>query len=119
MPPFAVGCGDSAYMSMRGVAFHYPGAARHAAVLRNLDIDIPEGAFFVLIGPSGSGKTTVLNLFAGFEHVSEGRVIVDGRDVARPGVERAVIFQGDDSLMPWLTARENIEFGPRVAGMPR
>lgn len=119
MSPAAASHRDPAYMSMRGVVFHYPGAVRHAAVLRNLDIDIPEGEFFVLIGPSGSGKTTVLNLFAGFEHASEGRVIVDGRDVERPGVDRAVIFQGDDSLMPWLTARENIEFGPRVAGISR
>ena len=106
-------------MSMRGVAFHYPGAAAQSAVLRHLDIDISEGEFFVMIGPSGSGKTTVLNLFAGFEHASEGRVLVDGREIDRPGVDRAVIFQGDDSLLPWLTARENIEFGPRVAGMSR
>ena len=106
-------------MSMRGVAFYYPGAVDSAPVLRNLDIDICEGEFFVLIGPSGSGKTTVLNLFAGFEQPSEGKVAVGGRTVDRPGVDRAVIFQGDDSLLPWLTARENIEFGPRVAGMAK
>jgi NitT/TauT family transport system ATP-binding protein len=46
-------------------------------------------------------------------------VIVDGEQIRKPGADRTVIFQGDDSLLPWLTALENIEFGPRVAGMSR
>ncbi|HYB41443.1 MAG TPA: ABC transporter ATP-binding protein, partial [Candidatus Methylomirabilis sp.] len=71
---------------------------------------------FCLLGPSGCGKTTVLNLLAGFERPSAGAVSVDGRAVAAPGVERTVVFQGDDSLYTWLTALENVEFGLRLAG---
>ncbi len=107
------------FISLTGVEFRYPGHDEGPAVLRELTLAMAQGEFFVLIGPSGCGKTTVLNLVAGFEFPSEGSVVVDGREIGGPGVDRAVIFQGDDSLLPWLTAQENIEFGPRVAGVSK
>ena len=106
-----------AFIALRDVEFHYPEHEDGPAVLRNLSLTIAQGEFFVLIGPSGCGKTTVLNLVAGFEFPSRGMVIVDGAEIEAPGVDRAVIFQGDDSLLPWLNAVENIELGPRLAGM--
>jgi NitT/TauT family transport system ATP-binding protein len=109
----------SSFISLRDIEFQYPGHAGGPAVLRELSLDIAQGEFFVLIGPSGCGKTTVLNLVAGFEFPDNGEVIVDGAEVEAPGVDRAVIFQGDDSLLPWLSALENVEFGPRVAGMSK
>jgi NitT/TauT family transport system ATP-binding protein len=86
-------------------------------VLSELDLDIATGEFHLVLGPSGCGKTTALNLLAGFERASTGRVRVDGRDVMGPGLDRIVIFQGDDSLYPWLTAMENVEFGLRLHGV--
>jgi len=86
-------------------------------VLRGLSLEIERGEFFCLLGPSGCGKTTVLNLVAGFEQPTAGVVSVDGRPVTAPGVERTVVFQGDDSLYTWLTAVENVEFGLRLAGV--
>ena len=109
----------SPFIALRDVLFHYPGVEEGPAVLRDLSLEIGRGEFFVLIGPSGCGKTTVLNLVAGFEFPTQGEVVVDNREVTAPGVDRAVIFQGDDSLLPWLTALENVEFGPRVAGMSK
>ena len=87
-------------------------------VLDRFSLGMERGEFFCLLGPSGCGKTTVLNLLAGFEHPVAGTIRVDGRPVTEPGVDRTVVFQGDDSLYPWLTARENIEFGPRMRGVP-
>jgi NitT/TauT family transport system ATP-binding protein len=107
------------FIALRDVDFHYPGHEEQPAVLRDLTLTIGEGEFFVLIGPSGCGKTTVLNLVAGFEFPSRGLVTVDGTEIVAPGVDRSVIFQGDDSLLPWLSAIENIEFGPRIAGMSK
>lgn len=107
------------FIALREVGFHYPGHEDAPAVLRDLSLTIAQGEFFVLIGPSGCGKTTVLNLVAGFEFPSRGTVSVDGSEIDAPGVDRAVIFQGDDSLLPWATAVENIELGPRIAGMAR
>jgi NitT/TauT family transport system ATP-binding protein len=86
-------------------------------VLRGLSLEIERGEFFCLLGPSGCGKTTVLNLVAGFEQPTAGVVSVAGRAVSAPGVERTVVFQGDDSLYTWLTAVENVEFGLRLAGV--
>jgi len=86
-------------------------------VLAGLSLAIDQGEFFCLLGPSGCGKTTVLNLLAGFEQPAAGAIQVDGRPVTAPGVERTVVFQGDDSLYTWLTAVENVEFGLRLAGV--
>jgi NitT/TauT family transport system ATP-binding protein len=57
-----------------------------------------------------------LNLLAGFETPKSGSVLVEGRPVQQPGMDRVVIFQGDDSLYPWLTALENVEFPLRMTG---
>ena len=86
-------------------------------MLKGLSLEIERGELFCLLGPSGCGKTTVLNLLAGFEQPAGGAIQVAGRPVTAPGVERTVVFQGDDSLYTWLTAVENVEFGLRLAGV--
>jgi NitT/TauT family transport system ATP-binding protein len=87
--------------------------------LQNVDLEIGASEFFCLLGPSGCGKTTVLNIVAGFERPSRGVVTMDGVTIGGPGSDRAVVFQGDDSLFNWLTALQNIEFGLRMRGLPR
>lgn len=87
--------------------------------LENFDLAIASGELFCLLGTSGCGKTTVLNIVAGFEAATAGRVELEGREVRGPGAERGVVFQGDDSLYPWLTALGNVEFGLRMRGMPK
>ena len=106
------------HIQFEDIDFGFPGpAVAHPLVLSGFALEIEHGEFFCLLGPSGCGKTTVLNLLAGFEHPSAGTVRVDGRPVTAPGVERTVVFQGDDSLYTWLTAVENVEFGLRLAGV--
>ena len=85
--------------------------------LKDVDLTIETGEFFCLLGTSGCGKTTVLNMLAGFERQSEGKVLVHGKPVSGPGADRGVVFQGDDSLYAWLSALGNIEFGPRIKGL--
>jgi NitT/TauT family transport system ATP-binding protein len=87
--------------------------------LQDFDLDIAPGELFCLLGTSGCGKTTVLNIIAGFEAATAGRVELNGREIRGPGVERGVVFQGDDSLYPWLTALGNVEFGLRMRRMPK
>ena len=69
---------------------------------------ISEGEFVSLIGHSGCGKSTVLNIVAGLYQATGGGVILDGKEVNEPGPDRAVVFQ-NHSLLPWLTAYENVE----------
>ncbi|AIQ10789.1 nitrate ABC transporter ATP-binding protein [Paenibacillus durus] len=95
------------------------GAVRYQ-VLKDVDLNIQRGEFFILLGPSGCGKSTLLNLIAGFEKQTEGELLVDGQTIDRPGKERAMVFQHPDaSLFPWLNVRENIEFGLRMQGVSR
>ena len=78
--------------------------------VENFDLKVGKGEFICLIGHSGCGKSTVLSMAAGLLDSSGGGVILDGREVAGAGPERAVVFQSP-SLMPWLTARENVALG--------
>jgi NitT/TauT family transport system ATP-binding protein len=86
-------------------------------VLRNIDVRIGRGEFFCLVGQSGCGKTTLLNVIAGFVDPTEGAVYIDGHALRGPSNERVVVFQDvHNSLFPWMTVRENIEFGLRMLG---
>jgi NitT/TauT family transport system ATP-binding protein len=76
------------------------------------------GEFVALLGPSGCGKSTVLNAVAGFVRPWEGRVLIDGEPVARPGADRGMVFQ-QHSLFPWKTVVENVEFGLKMRGVGR
>ena len=84
--------------------------------LSSIDLAIADNEFCALLGPSGCGKTTILNLIAGFDMPSAGTIEVDGARVVAPGPERGVIFQSL-SLFPWLSAMDNLLFGPRVRGL--
>src|SRR3972149_3227363 len=90
------------------------GADYHA--IKDFKLDVGQHEFFCLLGPTGCGKTTVLNILAGFEPPSAGSIVVNGQPVTGTGADRAVIFQSQDSLYPWLSAIENVEFGLRMAG---
>ncbi|MBV7407841.1 ABC transporter ATP-binding protein [Maritimibacter sp. DP1N21-5] len=84
------------------------GQGTHAThVLKNIDLKVEEGEFLVLLGFSGTGKTTLINLMAGLEFPTEGKVTFEGKPVDGPGPERGVIFQSY-SLMPWLTVHGNV-----------
>jgi len=75
--------------------------------LRDIDLTLKQGEFVALIGHSGCGKSTLLNLIAGLTKPTTGVLLCDGREIAGPGPERAVVFQ-NHSLLPWLTCFENI-----------
>ncbi len=86
------------------------------AALGPISLQIPAGEFFAVLGPSGCGKSTLLNIVAGFDRPYTGSVRVFGEPVARPGPDRAVVFQ-EPGLMPWLTVAENVEYGLKLRGL--
>jgi NitT/TauT family transport system ATP-binding protein len=85
--------------------------------LRDINLSIHEGEFVSIVGASGSGKSTLLRIIDGLIAPSGGGVFVDGTRVARPGPDRAMVFQ-QDSLLPWKTVIENVAYGLTLAGKP-
>ena len=92
-----------------------------AEVLKNLNLDVEEGEFIVLLGPSGCGKSTLLNCLAGLLELSEGQIHIKGKNVtwAEPS-ERGIgmVFQSY-ALYPQMTVRGNLSFGLKIAGLPK
>lgn len=88
-----------------------------AQALHQVSLALQAGEFVCLIGPSGCGKTTLLHLLAGFLQPTDGQVRFRGERVERPGPERGVVFQ-EYALFPWMTARQNVEFGLRALAVP-
>src|SRR5258705_6158305 len=78
-----------------------------AVIVRDFNLRVSEGEFVCIIGHSGCGKSTVLSIAMGLNDATEGGVIVAGREVIGPGLDRGVVFQSP-ALLPWLTARENV-----------
>jgi len=101
-------------ISFNGVSRTFDLAGSTFLALDRLTLDVADSEFVTLVGPSGCGKSTALNIAAGLMDPSGGEVLVDGKPVRGPGPERGVIFQ-QYALFPWLTVRQNVEFGLRIA----
>jgi len=86
--------------------------------LKNVSFDVKDGEFVCIIGPSGCGKTTLLRIVAGLTPPTSGCVIVDGEEIRGPSQDRGFVFQ-EYTLLPWRTARENIELGLELQGMAK
>lgn len=103
---------------MDGVCKKFKSANKEFEILRNVDLTVNDGEFVCILGPSGCGKSTLLNIIAGFEKVTDGKVLLDGKEVNSPGPDRAVVFQ-EHALFPWLKVIDNVEFGMKIEGIPK
>lgn len=97
----------------------YPGGARPA--VDQLNLEIGDGEFLVLVGPSGCGKSTSLRMLAGLEEVNDGRILIgeeDVTDVAPKDRDIAMVFQ-NYALYPHMTVAENMGFALKIAGVSK
>jgi len=85
----------------------YDTAQGRSVIVKDFNLRVSEGEFVCIIGHSGCGKSTVLSIAMGLNDATEGGVIIAGREVIGPGLDRGVVFQSS-ALLPWLTARENV-----------
>jgi NitT/TauT family transport system ATP-binding protein len=106
-------------ISMCGVFRSYANSrGSFTPALQNIDLEIEQGEFVCIVGPSGCGKSTLLHLVAGLDRPTTGEITVDGSPVNGPGTDRILLFQ-ELGLFPWLTVRQNVEFGLKMAGVSK
>lgn len=98
------------YVEFSKLSKIYPTPKGPLKVVDEFDLKMKKGEFISLIGHSGCGKSTVLSMVAGLNDISEGVIILDGKEIYNAGPDRGVVFQAP-SLFPWLTARENVRLG--------
>jgi NitT/TauT family transport system ATP-binding protein len=108
--------GGAPKVELHGVTKIFGDAASSVTALDNISLTVNDGEFFCLLGDSGCGKSTLLEMVAGFEQPTTGSVSVDGEFVTEPSFKRGVAFQGS-SLLPWLSARDNISIGLKIRGV--
>ena len=108
--------GKSEYkIEVQSVSFDYVRNKSKFAALKDINLSIKEGEFICILGSSGCGKSTLLSLLSGLNRPKAGEILVDGKPVKGPGIDRAVVFQ-QYSLFPWLTVKGNVLFGIRQSG---
>jgi nitrate/nitrite transport system ATP-binding protein len=93
--------------------FPSPGGGEALTVFDGVNFHVERGEFVCIIGHSGCGKSTILNILAGLDKPSEGNVILEGRELSGPSLERGVVFQ-NYSLLPWLSALKNVTFAVKA-----
>ena len=87
-------------------------------VLQNISFSVRPSEFLVILGPGLCGKTVLLNLIAGLETPSQGRILLDGEPLQGTSGKVAMVFQ-KLGLLPWKTVLQNVEIGPKYAGVPK
>ena len=102
-------------LEIRNLGRSYPatGGDEDLTVFENASFDIQRGEFVCIIGHSGCGKSTILNILAGLDTATSGAVVMDGKEIEGPSLERGVVFQ-NYSLLPWMSALNNVMFGVRA-----
>ena len=105
-------------LKLKGAGKIFSTPSGNTKALENVNLTVARGEFVSLVGPSGCGKTTVLNIIAGLEQASSGKVYKEGREIMGAGPDRIVMFQ-EPALFPWLKVVDNVEYGMKIAGVPK
>ncbi|MCI8382125.1 MAG: ABC transporter ATP-binding protein [Lachnospiraceae bacterium] len=108
-------------IEMRGISRTFQNGGKgneDKQVLQNVNFSVAENEFVVVFGPGQCGKTTLLNIIAGLDSPTEGKVFIKGEEVKRPGPDRAMVFQ-NILLFPWLTVLGNVEYSMKVRGIEK
>ena len=104
-------------LQVKNLSRIYEGNNGPVVALQDVNLTVKESEFVMIVGPSGCGKTTLINIIGGLDEATSGEVLLDGKPVSAPGVDRGMVFQGY-SLFPWLNVQKNIEFGLKMKGVP-
>jgi NitT/TauT family transport system ATP-binding protein len=103
-------------LAVEGVTLHYQTRERRVTATDRVSFNVERSDRYVILGPSGCGKSTLLKAVAGFIRPTEGRILLNGTAVEKPGPDRVVVFQEFDQLLPWKTVTQNITFALTASG---
>lgn len=117
---------QEAFVKLENVTKIYRMGEVEIHAVDGISFEINKGEFVVIVGPSGAGKTTVLNILGGMDAASTGRVVVDGKDIAKYSQKKLTGYRRDDigfvfqfyNLIPNLTALENVELAMQICKNP-
>ncbi len=102
-----------AFLKVEDLSKVFPSARGDALVVfDHVNFSVQKGEFVCIIGHSGCGKSTILNVLAGLDVATSGVVVMGGREIHGPSLDRGVVFQSH-ALMPWMSAEKNVAFGVR------
>lgn len=104
-------------LQVKNLSRIYEGNNGPVVALQDVNLEVEESEFVMIVGPSGCGKTTLINIIGGLDEATSGEVLLDGTPVSAPGADRGMVFQGY-SLFPWLNVQKNVEFGLKMKGIP-
>jgi NitT/TauT family transport system ATP-binding protein len=105
-------------LEAKNIIKYFKHDSHNLKALGGVNLQIEDGEFVCLVGPSGCGKSTFLRIVAGLETPDEGEILFDGKPVTTTGPERIIVFQ-EGALFPWLKVQDNVEFGLKMAGIPK
>jgi len=107
-----------AKLEAKNIVKYFSHDSHKLKALGGVNLKVEAGDFVCLVGPSGCGKSTFLRIVAGLESPDEGQILFDGHPVIETGPERIMVFQ-EGALFPWLKVQDNVEFGLKMAGIPK
>ena len=105
-------------LEAKNIVKYFSHESHKLKALGGVNLKVEAGDFVCLVGPSGCGKSTFLRIVAGLEKPDEGQILFDGHPVTETGPERIMVFQ-EGALFPWLKVQDNVEFGLKMAGIPK
>ena len=105
-------------LQAKNIVKHFDHNGNSVLALDGINLNVDEGDFICIVGPSGCGKSTFLNIVAGLEKPDSGEILLNGNKITTPGPDRTMVFQ-EGALFPWLKVIDNVEFGLKMAGIPK
>ena len=105
-------------LNLNVVSKKFQSKAGEFTALENVRLDVSQGEFLAIVGASGCGKSTLLRLILGLETDYEGEILLDGKRIVGPGLDRGIVFQ-EHRLFPWLSVRDNVALGLENSGLPK
>lgn len=105
-------------IKIKDMSLRYGESVNATLALKDINLEINKGEFICVLGPSGCGKSSLLKTIAGYVKPTSGTVLMEGQEIDGPDWHRGVVFQSP-TLYPWMTVKENVEFGPKMRDLPK